>query len=744
MTRRYTDRTDPAGFFEFTADVESGSPFTLRATETYDRAQTKEYDILVNGVVVKRRLNTSTGAGAVTFDLRVGDPALSASGTVTVRFQNVAGPNYDPSIADVWTESAYDHVDLGNDASEKAHALVASSQSGTSVEAGLTRRYANRADPTGFFEFTVDVSPGEPFLVRSIETYDQAQTKEYSVFANGVLVNSRLNSHTGGLGTESYQFLVDDPAISASGQVTLRFANNESGRNYDPSIADVWVTAPGADVIAPVVTADVVALAGAGSNGWLLGPARVTLTGHDDRAGAVAIEQRIGDGLWASYGDPILVEQSGQTEIAFRGTDAAGLTGEPQTVRVLIDSDAPVTTATVSPEGGAGTTTEPVSVALTASDETSGVARTQYRLDGGRWVDSDGSAIAVATEGEHTLTFRSTDIAGNREAEQTISISITQPEFVDTVKPTVSVQISNAGEHGWHRAGATAVITAADGDSGIASIEYSLNGGAWLAFSAGIPLPDGAYTLRYRATDTAGNVSDVGSRQVKVDGVAPGLWGTIDVDGRVTVVVADALSGIDRVDYSTDGGKSWKRGLSAVIETVSPASTVQLRGTDRAGNTAAIQSISRTAAPVTLTVAPGDQLIVESSGFASGQTVRVELHSDPIVLAEVTADERGVISARGTVPNGVTAGSHEIVLVPTKQPDPGNGNGTGNGNGSGNSPDGGTVTVPLDVLAQTGANPAPLALLALVLLAAGASAAFFIRRRRSGASNTPSFHATHS
>ncbi|WP_425485106.1 OmpL47-type beta-barrel domain-containing protein [Leifsonia psychrotolerans] len=302
------------------------------------------------------------------------------------------------------------------------------------------------------------------------------------------------------------------------------------------------------------------------------------------------------------------------------------------------------------------------------------------------------------------------------------------------MKPTVAVQISNAGNTGWYRAGATAVVIAEDADSGVASIEYSLNGGAWLAFADGIPLPDGSYTLRYRATDAAGNQSEVGSRQVRVDGGVPQLWGTIAADGRVTVVASDTLSGVDQIDYSSDGGKSWRNGLSAVIETVSAASTVQVRATDRAGNTAPILSLTRDLARNRLNVAPGDQLLVESSGFNAGQNVRVELHSDPILLATATADARGVISARGTVPNGVTAGSHEIVLVPTIQADPGNGT----------SPGGGTVTVPLDVLAETGANPVPLALLALVLLAAGASAAFFIRRRRSGASDTSSSHATHS
>ena len=39
-------------------------------------------------------------------------------------------------------------------------------------------------------------------------------------------------------GTVTYQFVVDDPSLSEGGIVTVRFQEDEEGRNYDPSIAD--------------------------------------------------------------------------------------------------------------------------------------------------------------------------------------------------------------------------------------------------------------------------------------------------------------------------------------------------------------------------------------------------------------------------------------------------------------------------------------------------------------------------
>ncbi|MET8310354.1 family 78 glycoside hydrolase catalytic domain [Micromonospora sp. NPDC005173] len=149
--------------------------------------------------------------------------------TVPVRFDNPP-------------PGAYDHVDLGDATSEQAHRLAASTYSATSSEAGLTRRYTDTTRPGGWFEFDLAVRPGEPFVLRAIETYDGPQLKDYEVVVDGVVAHTRSWQRTvGGAGTVSYQFVVDLPEATGDGAVRVRF--RDTGVGYDPSIADVWATA---------------------------------------------------------------------------------------------------------------------------------------------------------------------------------------------------------------------------------------------------------------------------------------------------------------------------------------------------------------------------------------------------------------------------------------------------------------------------------------------------------------------
>ena len=136
---------------------------------------------------------------------------------------------------------AADHVDLGDGASEQAHHLTASAASGTNMEAGRTRRYTLQGVANGFFEFDLAVTPGRPFVLRAVETYNQPQIKDYDVIVDGVVVHPRSYQRTaGGEGTVTYQVLVDRADLTADGTVRVRFQEDAEGRNYDPSIADVW------------------------------------------------------------------------------------------------------------------------------------------------------------------------------------------------------------------------------------------------------------------------------------------------------------------------------------------------------------------------------------------------------------------------------------------------------------------------------------------------------------------------
>ncbi len=137
-----------------------------------------------------------------------------------------------------------DHVDLGDGASESAHGLAASEHSGTNVEAGLTRRYTHSSYPGGWFEFDVVVPSDGAFVVRVVETFDGARRKTYDVSLDGEVAHSvDLTRSEGGQGTITHQFLVEPSSVTADGTVRMRF--QDTGADYDPSIADVWVVPVG-------------------------------------------------------------------------------------------------------------------------------------------------------------------------------------------------------------------------------------------------------------------------------------------------------------------------------------------------------------------------------------------------------------------------------------------------------------------------------------------------------------------
>ena len=112
----------------------------------------------------------------------------------------------------------------------------------------------------------------------------------------------------------------------------------------------------------------------------------------------------------------------------------------------VADETAPVTTAAVSGTPTEGWYTGPVTVTLTATDEAggSGLASTEYQLDGATTWTAYTAPVAVSGDGEHELRFRSTDQAGNVEATKTVSVKI------DTTAPVTSATFAPANDAGWH------------------------------------------------------------------------------------------------------------------------------------------------------------------------------------------------------------------------------------------------------------------------------------------------------
>lgn len=113
LTRRYTGAAQPGGWFEFDLAVPAGEAFLVRAVETYDSAQFKTYDVVMDGGVVHSRAHQrgEGGVGTVTYQFVVKPSQATADGTVRLRFQDT-GADHDPSIADVWVVPAAGGLDV--------------------------------------------------------------------------------------------------------------------------------------------------------------------------------------------------------------------------------------------------------------------------------------------------------------------------------------------------------------------------------------------------------------------------------------------------------------------------------------------------------------------------------------------------------------------------------------------------------------------------------------------------------
>ncbi|MFF1876691.1 OmpL47-type beta-barrel domain-containing protein [Leifsonia sp. NPDC058230] len=366
--------------------------------------------------------------------------------------------------------------------------------------------------------------------------------------------------------------------------------------------------------------------------------------------------------------------------------------------RCADDATPPQTTATLSPEGVGGGYVNP-KISLESHDESSGVARIEYRLDGGQWTEYE-SPVAVTSPGSHELEYRATDVAGNVEATKSRTFTVS----VDSGPPVVSASIDHEGANGWHLAGAQLTLSATD-DSGIQDIDYRLDDGTWTPYDSVVDLPEGAHVVHYRATDTAGNTSAEGSITAKVDATSPSIQGWVSETGQVVAVGTDAESGIRRMDYSTDGDH-WFEGLSAFRERTGSSSRVWAQAMDTAGNRSDPVLLSTAAGPHLLTVDPGSALLVQADGYQAREVVRVELHSEPITLGRATADAFGTISILVRVPTSFPGGTHALVLAAE-------------------------VNDPRAALAVTGSDQIPLLLAgAGVLLAGLATFGTVIFRRR--------------
>ncbi len=248
--------------------------------------------------------------------------------------------------------------------------------------------------------------------------------------------------------------------------------------------------------------------------------------------------------------------QEGENAFTFWALSSWGDSSRLGSLTARVDTQPPHISGEMSgTPGEAGWYVSPVTFSASAADPQpgSGIETLAYALNGGAWQPY--TAPVSVGDGAHVIAFRAQDLAGH-------VTEISQSVQVDTLPPQLSVSLSGDQRNGWYLSHVTFAAQGSDSGSGLARIEYALDGGAWQPYVAPVSVGDGVHTLRVRAFDAAGNAAAAAPLTFQVDGTPPRIhlpesWYIWE---SVTLRVSDGQSGLADVEIEIrDGQGRWQK-----------------------------------------------------------------------------------------------------------------------------------------------------------------------------------------
>jgi hypothetical protein len=216
-----------------------------------------------------------------------------------------------------------------------------------------------------------------------------------------------LDSEPGHLSTSGYVFYLWGCADDAGSSTAP--ARQFSSRAFKITTTDTTPPVTSAAVTGP-----------SGLDGWYVGPTVIDLTATDDLSGVAKTEYSLDNGTTWTTGTSVTLRASAIYNIFYRSTDVDGNVETPKSITVDLDSIPPNTTVNthVHDLGGVPINLE---IDLTAYDNLSGVAKTEYRVDQSTtWRTGN---ILFLCGGNHTVHYFSTDVAGNTERRKSITLT---------------------------------------------------------------------------------------------------------------------------------------------------------------------------------------------------------------------------------------------------------------------------------------------------------------------------------
>ncbi|GEM_PF-6103101 len=396
-----------------------------------------------------------------------------------------------------------DWIDVGNDTD---YTFIDIDDGDRTVEVRAWDKAGNTQ--TDVVNFTVDTTPpdvditvpeeGEVFDVNEVTVEWTGSDETTGIDHYEIRINEGSWIEKGTETDHTFTSLEDGEHIAE-----IRAWDNAGNQQIQAVNFTVDTTSPDVEIIIP-------------DEDEILSESDVTVewTGSDDISGIAYYEVKIDGGNWTNVGMDINHTfenlEDGNRTVEVRAWDNAS-NNDTDIVTFIVDATPPDIEIT-APEDGKPFDTDSVTVEWTGSDETTGIAYYEVKIDGGDWTNvsmDTNHTFEDLEDGDHTVEVRAWDEAGNNNTDSVYFI-------VDTVPPYVEIT-SPEDEEVFEVDSVTVTWSGSDETSGIDHYRVRINGEAWVEVGTDTSytfedLDEGNHTVEVKAVDAAGNeaVDEVG------------------------------------------------------------------------------------------------------------------------------------------------------------------------------------------------------------------------------------------
>jgi len=322
----------------------------------------------------------------------------------------------------------------------------------------------------------------------------------------------------------------------------------------------------------------------------------INLKSTDEISGVENIYYSIDEAAYQKYSSALPMDVEKAYAFKFYGSDNVGNVENSSSNNFSVDLTPPKTNHGLTGPVLGNILSPKANITLSLSDNLSGVATTKSDIDNrGPKVYLNPLALSELSDGEHSLTYFSTDNVKNEE------LPISYKFYLDKTAPIVKYEIEGdqySGTKKYISSRTLLKLSATDNKAGVDKIFYSVDSGSQGTYESEFPVPssDGDHTISYWGIDKVTNLAAKENLVLSMDNSNPKTnitYGTPQFLTRdtlfvnkytpITLTAADEGAGILKTEYSINSGSISKYSSSFKIAEEG-SKTIGFYSTDKVNN----------------------------------------------------------------------------------------------------------------------------------------------------------------